>query len=419
MRALSIINFTLAVLFVACSFYQVIYSLIRLSGKRRTFQAQKLCRYAVLIAARNEEAVIGQLLDSIREQDYPADLVDVFVVADNCTDHTAQTAREHGATVWERQDRERVGKGYALGFLLEHLDRDYAPGTFDGYFVFDADNLLDSRYITEMNKVFSSGNRIVTGYRNSKNFGDNWISAGHSLYFLRESEYMNRPRDYLGVSCVVAGTGFLFADALLREIGGWNYHLLSEDTEFTVDMLLRGEPIAYCGDAVLYDEQPTSLSQSVRQRSRWIKGYFQAIFSRGDFMGKLDRMGRFSRYDLVMNSLPIGVLALLTMLLNAAMFIACIVMAPWELKNLCLSVLAGTASAYGAAFVVGLLVLITEHKKIRCPMGKQILYAFTFPIFGATYLFAVLLALFGRGGWTPIRHTVALSISDLGGKQEK
>ena len=99
---------------------------------------------------------------------------------------------------------------------------------YDGYFVFDADNLLDPQYISQMNKVFSSGARAVTSYRNSKNFGDNWITAGYGLWFLRESEYLNRPRDVLGTSCAVSGTGFLFSQQLLEELGGWNYFLLTE-----------------------------------------------------------------------------------------------------------------------------------------------------------------------------------------------
>src|SRR5699024_4580609 len=92
MRTLSYLNFVLAAVFAACYCYQAVFALVRLLGKRRHYQARKLCRYGVLIAARNEEAVIGQLIESIWGQDYPRDLVDVYVVADNCTDNTAQVA---------------------------------------------------------------------------------------------------------------------------------------------------------------------------------------------------------------------------------------------------------------------------------------------------------------------------------------
>ena len=211
METLSTINFLMAAVFAACYCYQVVFAVARLLKKRRRFTAQKLCRYAVLIAARNESAVIAQLLESIRGQNYPQDLVHIYVVADNCTDNTAQIAAACGARVFQRQNKLQVGKGFALRFLLQKIQEEYPQERYDGYFVFDADNLLDPRYITEMNKVFSSGNRVVTSYRNTKNYGDNWITAGYGLWFLRESEYLNRPRDYLGTSCAVSGTGFLFA----------------------------------------------------------------------------------------------------------------------------------------------------------------------------------------------------------------
>ena len=124
-------------------------------------------RYAVLIAARNEENVIAGLLDSLAAQTYDMSLVTVFVAADNCTDSTAAIAREHGAVVYERFNHVNVGKGYALDFLLQHIGADYPEG-FDGYFVFDADNILSPDYLERMNESFSAGNEIVTSYRNSK-----------------------------------------------------------------------------------------------------------------------------------------------------------------------------------------------------------------------------------------------------------
>ena len=141
------------------------------AAQARTFTARKLCRYAVLIAARNESAVIAQLLESIRQQDYPQDLLDIYVVADNCTDGTASIAREHGARCLSGRTRCRWARATPWAFLLEHIREEYPQERYDGYFVFDADNLLDPHYVTEMNKVFSNGNRAVTGYRNTKNLG--------------------------------------------------------------------------------------------------------------------------------------------------------------------------------------------------------------------------------------------------------
>lgn len=420
MKSLSAVNFILAAAFAACCFYQAVFVIVRLLGKRRSYSSQKLCRYAVLIAARNEEAVIAQLLESLNAQSYPRELFDIFVIADNCTDSTAKTATEHGAIVYERQNKIQVGKGYAMRFLLDKIKAVHADKHYDGYFVFDADNLLDPDYITEMNKVFSSGERIVTGYRNSKNYADNWITAGYGMWFLRESEYLNRPRDYLGTGCAVSGTGFLFADSILEETGGWNWFLLTEDLEFTADMIVRGERIAYCGDAVLYDEQPSDFKQSIVQRSRWIKGYFQVLSKHGgDLLKKLAATGRFACYDMLTNTLPAAALTVLSFLVNTVMFIVGMTTARHEMGIFFISVAITLVNSYATLYIMGLLTLITEWKNIRCPTTKKIKYSFTFPVFVFTFAIAMLLGIFGSSEWKPIRHTVAVSISDMGDRRNK
>ena len=180
---------------MACYAYQAVYLVAALLKKQKVFKAKKLHRYGVLIAARNEEAVIAQLIRSVRAQKYPEELIDIFVVADNCTDNTAQAAREAGAVVYERHNTYAVGKGYALRFLLENIFKNFGEYAYDGFFVFDADNILDENFISEMNNVFDNGYKVVTSYCNSKSFGDNWISAGYSIFFLREAAcQLNRAR---------------------------------------------------------------------------------------------------------------------------------------------------------------------------------------------------------------------------------
>ena len=424
MKTLSVINFVLAALFVACCCYQAVYCAVRLLAKRRRAQAPaqpaKLCRYGVLIAARNESAVIGQLLDSILAQDYPQELVDLFVVADNCTDGTAQVARAHGATVYERQNKLQVGKGYALRFLLGKIEEEHGHRAYDGFFVFDADNLLDPHYLTEMNKVFSHGAKAVTSYRNTKNFGDNWITAGYGLWFLRESEYMNRPRDLLGVSCAISGTGFLFDPRLLDKAGGWEYFLLTEDLEFTADMIARGEKIAYCPTAILYDEQPRGFRQSIIQRSRWIKGYLQVIAKHG---GGLVRTmlgtGSFACYDTLMTTIPACVLTVCSILVNTGMFFMGLLGARHEMGMFFQSVLSAVVNSYLLMFIMGLLPLITEWDKIYCPTAKKVRCAFTYPFFVFSFGLAMLLAVFGNIEWKPIPHTVAVSIGDIPTRSRK
>lgn len=165
----------------------------------------------MLICARNEESVLGNLIESIKTGDYPQNLVDVYVMADNCTDSTARVAENRGAIVYTRENKTLVGKGYALEALLNKIAGDAGVDKYDGYFVFDADNLVRHDYITRMNEKFCQGYDVITSLRNSKNYGDNWLTAGCGLRFLRECKFLNLPRDILGTPCPVGGTGFLFS----------------------------------------------------------------------------------------------------------------------------------------------------------------------------------------------------------------
>lgn len=414
MQTLSYINFILAVFFTVCTGHKIVFTILKYLKKRTDYAELKKCRYAVVIAARNEEEVISYLLDSISGQDYPAELVDVYVVADNCTDGTAEIARQRGAFVYERFNKEQVGKGYALSYLFDLIKTEHADTHYDGYFVFDADNLLDSHYITEMNKVFSNGYPAVTSYRNTKNFTDSWVSACYGLWFLMESEYLNYPKSELGVSCAVSGTGFLFSDEVLEKNGGWPYHLMTEDLEFTADLITSGEKIGYCHNAVIYDEQPVSFAQSLTQRSRWMKGSLQVM---SQYIGKLAKgvikNGSFSSYDMLMGVIPTFVLSALGIILNVIMFFVGIHKAPEDMSIYFQSVLTAAFNSYLALYLIGLSTLLTEWKQIRGPAHKKILYSFGFPLFVLSFGVAVVNATFFNVEWKPIKHTAALSISDM------
>mgnify|MGYP003236318745 CR=1 FL=1 len=401
------INAVISALFFICYTYQFLYIPLVLAKKPKPLTApDRPHRYAVLIAARNEENVISGLLDSLRAQTYDMSLVTVFVAADNCTDRTAAIARAHGAVVYERFNQLNVGKGYALDFLLQNIGADYPEG-FDGYFVFDADNLLAPDYIERMNEMFSNG-QIVTSYRNSKNFGGNWISAGYALWFLRESRYLNGARNRLGSSAAVGGTGFLFSQRVLDESHGWRFYLLTEDIEFSVYHILRGEKIAICEDAVLYDEQPTGFRQSVRQRLRWAKGYLQVFRRYGADLLKGAAKGSWSCFDMSMSILPAFILTALCLLANITLSVLGLMqgVGVWFTMR---SLLECMGSILATLLVLGGITVASEWKRIHAPAWKKIAYTLTFPLFMLTYLPISMAALFMKVEWKPIHHSVNLS----------
>ncbi len=413
MKAIIYLNFIISLIFTLCYFYQFVYVAIGLLKKPKKLQASCNHRYAVIISARNEEQVICNLINSIQNQTYPAELIDIFVVADNCTDNTASSAREAGGIVYERFNNEQVGKGYALNWLFDKIKTNHPDNNYEAFIVFDADNVLDPHFIEEMNVLFDNGYRIITSYRNSKNYGENWITAGYSLWFLREAKFLNNPRMQLGTSCAISGTGFLISTELLRENGGWIHHLLTEDIEFTADSIIKNEIIGYCGDAILYDEQPTKFSQSYLQRLRWAKGFYQVLSNYGSKLFKGILKGSFSCYDMLMMLMPAMLLTLISTAMNLIAIPIGIITESTELFSLIRSLLQTLSGFYLMFFTLGAITTITEWKQIHSSTGKKIVYLFTFPLFMLTYVPISIIALFRKVKWEPIQHSVSKTLADI------
>lgn len=400
----------------ALYFYQAGYLAVGLlgRGRRETGSSVRLRRYAVLISARNEEGVIGELIESLKKQNYPRELLDIYVVADNCTDGTAWVACLAGAKVYVRHDRAQVGKGYALDYLWKKLEENGLESRYEGYFIFDADNIVAPGFVAEMNRTFDGGDfAAVTGYRNSKNFGQNWITAGYSVWFLREARFVNAARMALGISCSVSGTGFLISAQVLREKGGWPWHLLTEDIQLSAEMVAEGKKIGYCGRAVFYDEQPTSFRQSWVQRERWSKGFYQVSgqYAPALIKGAL-RGGRkgFGCYDMLITVTP-GVLMLATGAVLAGLTaLALLGVDTLAALRAVLAAVGGllwssVVGFYRGMFLYGLLTVVSEWREIRATTGQKLGYLVTFPLFMMTYLPISVAAMLHKVEWKPIQHT--------------
>lgn len=404
----------LTALTTLCYCYHFFYLFIPFLKKRPVPQAEQLRRYAILVAARNEEKVLPHLLESIRNQDYPAALFSIFVVADNCTDNTAKIAREHGATVFERFNTEQVGKGYAISYLLEQVQKEADYEQFDAFLVFDADNLLAKDYLKQMNRMPVAGYEAFCGYRNTKNFGDSWVAAGYGLWYLHESTHMNRSRFAIGTSCAVNGTGFGFTRQLLERIGGWPFHCLTEDIEFNQWCASHQVKIGYCHDAIAYDEQPITFKQSWTQRTRWAQGGIQVSLRYGSRLAKGLTKGTWSRWACFeMLTLCLwgygmsGLAAILSFLLS---------LCTGGLLGLGLALGGGIIGAYFSMAAIGAWTMLTEHRRVYASKGRKIGAVFTFPFFMLSFIPIAGLACFSKFEWKPIEHTVAISGEEIGQK---
>ena len=414
------LNFCIVVFMTLAYFYQFVYTATGLVFRhpKQEPAPKKLHRFAALISARNESDVIAELVASLKKQNYPAELLDIYVLADNCTDDTAGVARAAGAIVYKRWNQEQVGKGYALDYLLAKIKT--SGRNYDAFFIFDADNIVDANFVCEMNKTFDRGYEILTCYRNSKNFGANWISAGYSIWFLREARFLNFPRMLMGNSCAVSGTGFMVSNAVVEKNGGWPFHLLTEDIQFSTHSILEGYKIGYCDRAMVYDEQPTSFSQSWNQRLRWSKGFYQvdAQYLGALAKGTIKKKGnRFSCYDMMMTVAPGMLLTLAVLIFNAVVVVSCFTQPDFItyriLKASVRYLSLAMVNFYVGLVLYALLTVISEWKRIEATTFHKLIYIGLFPIFMATYIPISLVALVRRVEWKPIKHfSNAMELSD-------
>lgn len=405
------INAVIFLLLTALYFYQFVYMGVGLYTKHKKYpKANKQLRYAIMICARNEENVIGDIIHSLKNQTYNKDKFDIFVLADNCTDHTYEKAIELGAYAYTRENTKEVGKGYALNTLYHNIQKDFGDN-YDAYIVFDADNIIDKNFLTEMNNRFATGKYdALTSYRNSKNFCANWLTYGYSIWFLHEARLVNAARNAIGTTCMISGTGFLVSKELMKENGGWPYHLLTEDIEFSVNCALKGKKIGYVDKAIVYDEQPTSWAQSYNQRMRWSKGfleinqkYFGSLIS-----GLFTSNHKLGIYDVLMTVAPCTLLTLSLLFLSVFFGVVSYsmpkIIAEIIWSRICRFIVWTIVVYYVLFLFMGLVTLVSEWKNISGNPVKKVLYLAVFPLFLFTYAPITIIALFKPVEWTPIAH---------------
>lgn len=412
-------NTIVGVVFGLCFLYQVVFFFVGLlRGEVKIPQAKKQHSYAFFIAAHNEEAVIANLVKSIWEQDYPSELIDIFVVADACTDNTAQAAREAGAIVYERNDLSRKGKSWVMDYGFDRILKEY-PGKHEAFFIFDADNLLSRDYVKIMNDAYDQGYLALTSYRNSKNFGSSWISSAYATWFMREARYLNNARMICGTSCAVSGSGYLVSAKIIQGMHGWDFHTLTEDIQFTTFCAIHGVRIGYA-PAEFYDEQPVNLKASIKQRMRWTKGFYQVLFTYGrHIFTSITKFRRFAAYDMLMVIGPAMLLTLMCLLVNVTFIVVGslshgFLATDAEIEMAFGSVVMMLAYMYFTFFIMGLFTTVTERKHIHCPQKWRIVTnLFTFPIFMFTYIPLTVAALFLKVDWVPTPHDVSVTLDEV------
>lgn len=415
-----IFNFSLGALFTIAYLYQIIYMiLVFFKGLVRLPKAKKKHTYAFVIAAHNEEPVIGNLVKSIVTQRYDGE-IGCFVVADNCTDETAQRAREAGATAWERDDLVRKGKSWALDYAFSRIIDDFGE-KYEAFIIMDADNIIAPDYVDIMNDTFDAGYLVSTSYRNSKNFDSSWVSSAYATWFLREARYLNNARMMSGTSCAISGSGWMVSAAIVRGMHGWRFHTLTEDIQFSTFCCANGIQIGF-SPAEFFDEQPVTFKASWIQRMRWTKGFYQVFFSYfGNLVHGMAVDHRFASYDMLMTIAPGMLLSLLSVLVNSTYLLVGWLSHGFFATDteimMCLgSMMMTFGSIYITFFILGLITTISERERIHTRKKWRLFTnVFTFPIFMLSYVPISVAALFKKVEWVPTKHDIAVNFEDVVG----
>lgn len=413
-----IFNGIIFLFFTLAYFYQFVYIIsVWRHGTVVLPKAKKNHRYAFVIAAHNEEPVIGNLVRAILTQDYPRELIDCFVVADACTDKTYEEAVKAGAITWKRNDLVRKGKSWVLDYAFNRILDEYGD-KYEAFFIMDADNIIAPNYVEIMNQAFDAGYLVCTSYRNSKNFDSSWISSAYATWFLREAKFLNNARMMHGTSCAISGSGWLVSERIIRGMHGWNFHTLTEDIQFSTFCCSHGIQIGYA-PAEFFDEQPVTFKASWTQRMRWTKGFYQVFFSYNKNLLHGIAKGRFSSYDMLMTVAPGMILTLLSAFVNGTYLILGslshgFIATRGELLMCVGSLIMTFGSMYVVFFLLAIITTVSERKHIHCKKKWRIFTnLFTFPIFMMSYIPITVVALFKKVEWVPTKHDIAVNFDDV------
>ena len=382
-----------------------ICSLVKL--KEKPLLIDKNHKFMAIIPAHNEEAVVGNLVESLKNQDYPKDLYDIYVIADNCTDNTAKIAREKGAIVYERFDSEKKTKGYALQWFLQQKIQENAP--YDAFFVFDADNIVDKGFIKAMNKKLCQGEDVVQGYRDIKNPTDSWVTAGYAIFYWTMHRFYHLARYNLGLSPLLNGTGFMVKFDVIKP-NGWDTQTLTEDIEFSLKRIIKGRKLGWATDAIVYDEQPVGFKQSWSQRSRWTVGHIQCIkeYTKQLAVAAKEQktMMNFDGFLYIIGSIPMFVLTLVLLGTNFLMYAG----NGMTGTELIINILRFLVPTFLLPIGTALIVMLLDRRPIK-PMLKGLA---CYPLFMGSWLLINFKCLFKRETtWEKINHVRNIKIGDV------
>ena len=372
-----------------------------LKPQKDEIKEEKLHKFSIIIAARNEEAVIGNLIDSLKKQNYDQDKYVINVIVNNSTDNTLKVAKKHGANAFKCEIPVK-----SKGEVLHYIFNKYKDLDHDAYIIFDADNVVHPDFLMHMNHSLNKGFKVAQGFRDSKNYQDNWISGSYTLFYYIQNFFFNLSRKKINSSASINGTGFMVEKKFIESLD-FSPVTLTEDVELTTICAIHNEKIDFVNKAITYDEQPTSFKVSLIQRLRWSKGNLQCWLKYHHQLFKaFIKNHNLACVDMYLNNLAAFVQVL-------SMIVVVVTFVQKVLTTKVVFSLAGIVAmlvSYIGTLIVSLFVTIYNKKSVTAMMSSLIL----FTLFMLTWFPINIVSLFKKEvKWKHIGHNKSINIDDI------
>ena len=359
--------------------------------------------FCILVPARDESKVIEDLLISIKNQTHKVNMRDVYVIVETKDDRTVDICKKYNSSVIYRKNILKQRKGYALDDAVKKIL--LSKKHYDLYFIFDADNILDKDFIKNMMPIYEKGYDLAAGYRNCKNGNESVVAASSALTFSLINTIFNDIKVKQTKNITFSGTGFYIKGSIIESLGSYPFYELTEDYELSLFATLNNYTTYYNTKSVFYDEQPVRYKDTINQRQRWIRGYFDVrrkyfkqihkkiSFKDNNFASKFDAKIGVYPYAITIVALFIYIISLL---INLVVKLD-IYYLTWLISVFVL--------IYLVLLLITFLLLIKEGRKINLSIKSKIKTLLYNPIFIISYIPCAILALTKKDiKWSKIEH---------------
>ena len=398
-------NYILGIISIFFTIYGLYYAVTGVFAFAKYREDKKVSnknhKFSIIIAARNEENVIGNLIDSLKKQNYDKELYDINVIINNSTDKTYEICKEYDVNTIKCDVPVKC-----KGDVLRYTFKKFESKKFDAYVIFDADNVVHPDFLLNMNKSLNSGYKVAQGFRDSKNYQDNWISGSYTLFYYLQNFFFNLSRKKLHSSASINGTGFMVQKDFIEKLN-FNPVTLTEDVELTTICAINNEKIDFVRDAITYDEQPTSFRVSLTQRLRWSKGNLQCWKHYHHSLFKtFIKNHNLSSIDMYLNNL-----AAIIQVISAIVILAGMIERAITTKVVFSLVgIFGVIVSYIGTVAVSLFITIYNKKSITAMTSSLILFS----LFMLTWIPINVVSIFKKNvNWKSIGHNKSVNIDDI------